>query len=44
MYGDAIQYPVRIGSTTIDVIRDYFAGKKPPAFVKIPVGAFTKSS
>jgi ribose transport system substrate-binding protein len=44
MYGDAIQYPARIGSTTIDVIRDYFAGKKPPAFVKIPVGAFTKSS
>jgi len=44
MYGDAIQYPARIGSTTIDVIRDYFAGKKSPAFVKIPVGAFTKSS
>jgi ribose transport system substrate-binding protein len=44
MYGDAIQYPARIGSTTIDVIRDYFAGKKLPAFVKIPVGAFTKSS
>ncbi len=44
MYGDAIQYPARIGSTTVDVIRDYFAGKKPPAFVKIPVGAFTKPS
>ena len=44
MYGDAIQYPVKIGSTTIDVIHDYFGGKKPPAFVKIPVGTFTKSS
>ena len=44
MYGDAIQYPVKIGSTTVDVIHDYFAGKKPPAFVKTPVGAFTKSS
>jgi ribose transport system substrate-binding protein len=44
MYGDAIQYPAKIGSTTIDVIHDYFAGKKPPAFVKIPVGAYTKSS
>ncbi len=43
MYGDAIQYPVRIGSTTIDVIHDYFAGKKTPAVVKIPVGTFTKS-
>jgi ribose transport system substrate-binding protein len=44
MYGDAVQYPVKIGSTTIDVIHDYFAGKKPPAFVKTPVGTFTKSS
>ena len=44
MYGDAIQYPVKIGSTTVDVIHDYFAGKKPPAFVKTPVGTFTKSS
>ncbi|MFY9720652.1 MAG: substrate-binding domain-containing protein [Candidatus Cybelea sp.] len=43
MYGDAIQYPVRIGSTTVDVIHDYFAGKKTPAVVKIPVGTFTKS-
>jgi ribose transport system substrate-binding protein len=44
MYGDAIQYPARIGSTTIDVIHDYFAGKKPPATMKIPVGAYTKPS
>lgn len=44
MYGDAIQYPVKIGTTTIDVIHDHFAGKTPPARVKIPVGTFTKSS
>lgn len=44
MYGDAIQYPVKIGSTTIDVIANYFAGKKPPPMVKIGVGTFTKAS
>jgi ribose transport system substrate-binding protein len=44
MYGDAIQYPAKIGSTTIDVIANYFAGKKPPPIVKIPVGTFTKAS
>ncbi|MGA7355642.1 MAG: substrate-binding domain-containing protein [Candidatus Cybelea sp.] len=42
MYGDAIQYPSKIGSTTIDAIADYFAGKQPPPVVKIPVGAFTR--
>ncbi|HVR47082.1 MAG TPA: substrate-binding domain-containing protein [Candidatus Binatia bacterium] len=44
MYGDAIQYPVKIGSTTVDVIANYFAGKKPPPMVKIGVGTFTKAS
>jgi ribose transport system substrate-binding protein len=44
MYGDAIQYPAKIGSTTIDVIAQYFAGKTPPPLVKIQVGTFTKSS
>ncbi|MFY9632812.1 MAG: substrate-binding domain-containing protein [Candidatus Cybelea sp.] len=44
MYGDAIQYPAKIGSSTIDVINGYFGGKQPAAVVKIPVGAFTKSS
>jgi ribose transport system substrate-binding protein len=43
MYGDAIQYPAKIGATAIDVIHDYFAGKKPPAFVKIGVGTFTQA-
>ncbi len=42
MYGDAIQYPKKIGATTIDVIHDYFAGKKPPPLVKIDVGTFTR--
>jgi ribose transport system substrate-binding protein len=44
MYGDAIQYPARIGATTIDVIHDYFAGKKPPPVVKISVGTFTRAN
>jgi ribose transport system substrate-binding protein len=43
MYGDAIQYPKKIGATTIDVIRGYFGGKTPPALVKIDVGAFTQA-
>lgn len=43
MYGDAIQFPDKIGSTTIDVIHDYFAGKTPGAMVKIGVGAFTQA-
>jgi ribose transport system substrate-binding protein len=42
MYGDAIQYPDKIGALTIDTIHDYFAGKKPPAVVHVPVGAFTR--
>lgn len=44
MYGDAIQYPAKIGSTTIDVIANYFAGKQPPPVVKIGVGSITKAS
>jgi ribose transport system substrate-binding protein len=43
MYGDAIQYPQRIGETTIDVIHDYFNGKKHPYLVKIPVGTYTRA-
>lgn len=43
MYGDAIQFPKKIGSTTIDVIHGYFNGKMPPLRVKIGVGAFTKA-
>jgi ribose transport system substrate-binding protein len=43
MYGDAVQYPKQIGKTVIDVIHEYFSGKKPPKFVGIKVGAYTKS-
>jgi ribose transport system substrate-binding protein len=44
MYGDAIQYPAKIGATTIDAIANYFAGRKPPSVVRIVVGSFTKTS
>ncbi len=44
MYGDAVQYPAKIGSTTIDVIHDYFGGKKPPSVVKIDVGTYTRAN
>jgi ribose transport system substrate-binding protein len=42
MYGDALQHPQQIGKDTIDVIHDYFSGKKVPARVNVPVGVFTK--
>ncbi|HUI09037.1 MAG TPA: substrate-binding domain-containing protein [Bacteroidota bacterium] len=35
---DVIQYPKKIGTTTIDMISDYFAGKKVPPVVPIEVG------
>jgi ribose transport system substrate-binding protein len=44
MYGDAVQYPAKIGSTTVDVISEYFAGKTPPPIVKIGVGTFTRAN
>lgn len=43
MYGDAIQFPKKIGATTIDVIHDYFAGTTPAPIVKIAVGTFTQA-
>jgi ribose transport system substrate-binding protein len=43
MYGDAIQYPAKIGATTIDVIHAYFSGATPPPIVKIAVGTFTRA-
>jgi ribose transport system substrate-binding protein len=42
MYGDAIQYPDKIGALTIDTIHDYFAGKTPPKVVHVPVGTYTR--
>jgi hypothetical protein len=41
MYGDAIQYPDKIGELTIDTIHDYFAGKTPPKVVHVAVGTYT---
>jgi len=35
---DVIQYPTKIGTITIDMIRDYFAGKQVPAVVPVEVG------
>jgi ribose transport system substrate-binding protein len=43
MFGDAIQFPKKIGATTIDVIHDYFTGKSPAPFVKIAVGTYTQA-
>ncbi len=42
MYGDAIQYPDKIGAMTIDAIHDFFTGKTPPKVVHVPVGTFTR--
>jgi ribose transport system substrate-binding protein len=44
IYGDAIQYPVKIGSLAIQTIASYFAGKKVPEVVPVPVGTWTKES
>ncbi|HTO94805.1 MAG TPA: substrate-binding domain-containing protein, partial [Bacteroidota bacterium] len=35
---DVIQYPKKIGTTTIEMIRDYFAGRSVPPVVPIDVG------
>ncbi len=43
MYGDAVQHPDVIGKDTIDIIHEYFAGKKVPAKVNVPVGTITKA-
>ena len=43
MYGDAIQYPGKIGALTISTIADFFAGKTPPKVVPVAVGSYTKA-
>ncbi len=43
MFGDAIQYPDKIGAQTIDAIAGYFGGKAPAKLVKVGVGSFTKA-
>jgi ribose transport system substrate-binding protein len=40
---DVVQYPRKIGSTTIDVIRDHFAGKSVPKLVPVEVGLVDRS-
>lgn len=44
MYGDVLQHPDQIGKLTIDAIQSYFAGKKVPARVDVPVGTYTKAN
>lgn len=44
MYGDAVQYPEKIGAMTIDTIHQYFAGQKVPHLVHVGVGTFTKTN
>jgi ribose transport system substrate-binding protein len=43
MYGDAIQYPDKIGALTIDTIHNYFEGKDVQPVVKVNVGAYTQA-
>ena len=44
MYGDAVQHPDVIGAKMIDIIHDYFSGKKVPARIDVPVGTYTKAN
>jgi len=44
IYGDTIQYPHLIGTTTIETIRSYFAGEPVPAVIPIETGAWTAES
>jgi ribose transport system substrate-binding protein len=44
LYGDAIQYPAKIGELAIRTIADYFAGKTVPSVVPVPVGSWTKEN
>lgn len=44
IYGDAIQYPTKIGTLAIQTIHDYFSGKKVPSVIPVEVGAWTKDS
>ena len=41
---DVIQYPKKIGSTTIQKIKDYFAGQQVPAIVPVDVGIVDKEA
>jgi ribose transport system substrate-binding protein len=41
---DVIQYPKKIGATTIRIIRDYFSGKKVAPIVPVDVGIVDKTT
>jgi ribose transport system substrate-binding protein len=41
---DVIQYPVKIGETTIREIREYFSGTTPPKVVPVEVGIVDKAA
>jgi ribose transport system substrate-binding protein len=41
MYGDAIQYPDKIGMLTVQTISDYFDGKPVQKYVPVEVGSWT---
>ena len=43
MYGDAVQYPVAIGTLTIRTIADYFAGKPVREYIPVDVGSWTRA-
>jgi ribose transport system substrate-binding protein len=44
IFGAVIQYPEKIGAITIKTIADYFAGRKIPPVVLVPVGVRTKNA
>jgi ribose transport system substrate-binding protein len=44
IYGDAIQFPVKIGVLAVKTIGDYFTGRKVPAVVPVSVGVWTIDS
>jgi ribose transport system substrate-binding protein len=44
IYGDAIQYPARIGILAAQAINDYFSGKAVPALIPVEVGAWTRDN
>jgi ribose transport system substrate-binding protein len=44
IYGDAIQYPVKIGTLAIQTIANHLAGKRVPETVPVPVGTWTRES
>ena len=43
LYGDAIQYPDKIGRLTVQTIADYFAGKPVKEYVPVEVGSWTRA-